>query len=240
MRKFLLTILATALLTSSAAAEGMTDGDRQRLLAHFDMTESWLRSEIDGLSDAQLRFRMTPESWSIMDVVEHLAIAEPQYWERVQNSMKQPPTTEKLAGTDAAILWYGIDRTRRTTTGEGARADRKVEGPQRIPGRIPEAPRDDERLREGDVGGPAIAENAGKGHRRLPVVPDDLDALPTPHPADPRGQSTRELPEELIARECSADGYYRTCLAKVLDCRRQGRTCAAEPARFRKVAGNDG
>ena len=25
---------------------------------------------------------------------------------------------EKLPGTDAAILWYGIDRTRRTTTGE--------------------------------------------------------------------------------------------------------------------------
>ena len=118
MRKLFSAIMATVFLTSSAAAEGMTDGDRQRLLAHFDMTESWLLSEIEGLSDAQLRFRMTPESWSVMDVVEHLAIAEPQYWERVQSSMKQPPTTEKLAGTDAAILWYGIDRTRRTTTGE--------------------------------------------------------------------------------------------------------------------------
>ena len=32
--------------------------------------------------------------------------------------MKQPPTTEKLDATDAAILWYGIDRTERTKTGE--------------------------------------------------------------------------------------------------------------------------
>ena len=118
MRKLLVTILTASFLTSSLAAEGMTDGDRQRLLAHFEMTETWVVSELHGLSDAQLRFRMTPESWSIMDVVEHLAIAEPQYWDRVQNSMKQPPTTEKLAGTDAGILWYGIDRTRRTTTGE--------------------------------------------------------------------------------------------------------------------------
>lgn len=102
----------------SLAAEGMSDGDRQRLLAHFEMTESWLVSEISGLSPEQLRYRMTPDSWSIVDVVEHLAIAEPQYWERVQNSMKEPPTAEKLQGTDAAILWYGIDRTRRTTTGE--------------------------------------------------------------------------------------------------------------------------
>ena len=32
--------------------------------------------------------------------------------------MNQPPKTEKLEATDAAILWYGIDRTSRTTTGE--------------------------------------------------------------------------------------------------------------------------
>jgi hypothetical protein len=53
-----------------------------------------------------------------MDVVEHLAVAEPQYWQRVQDSMKQPANTEKLTGTDTDILWYGIDRTRRQTTGE--------------------------------------------------------------------------------------------------------------------------
>ena len=100
------------------AAEGMTPGDRQRLLAHLEMTESWLGSEVAGLSDAQLRFRMTPQSWTITDVIEHLAIAEPQYWQRVQDSMKQPPKTEKLEATDAGILWYGIDRTNRATTGE--------------------------------------------------------------------------------------------------------------------------
>ena len=79
MRKLLLTIAATTLLAVSPGAEGMSDGDRQRLLAHFEMTETWLASEIEGLSPAQLTFRMTPESWSIMDVVEHLAVAEPQY-----------------------------------------------------------------------------------------------------------------------------------------------------------------
>ena len=34
------------------------------------------------------------------------------------DSMKQPVNTEKLEATDAAILWYGIDRVNRTTTGE--------------------------------------------------------------------------------------------------------------------------
>lgn len=95
----------------------MTDGERQRLVAHFEMTEQWLVSELAGLSQAQYEYRMTPESWSIKDVVAHLSIAEPQYWTQVQESLKQP-VGYKSESTDAAILWYGIDRTNRTRTGE--------------------------------------------------------------------------------------------------------------------------
>jgi len=118
MRTTLAAIVVSVVLQVALAADGMSVGDRQRLLAHLEMTEDWVVGELQGLSEAQLRFRMTPESWSITDVVEHLAIAEPQYWKQLQDSVKQPPNTEKLEATDAAILWYGIDRTRRTTTGE--------------------------------------------------------------------------------------------------------------------------
>jgi DinB superfamily len=118
MRLMALAAALTLLVTAAATADELTPGDRQRLLAHLDMTESWLVSELSGLSKAQLAFKMTPESWSIADVVEHLAIAEPQYWQKLQDSMKQPPTTEKLEATDAGIMWYGIDRTSRARTGE--------------------------------------------------------------------------------------------------------------------------
>lgn len=96
----------------------MEQVDRQRLLAHLDMTEAWLVSELAGLTPEQLRFRMSPDSWHILDVVEHLAIAEPQYWKQVQDSLKQPVTSETMEATDAGILWYGIDRTTRARTGE--------------------------------------------------------------------------------------------------------------------------
>ena len=112
-----LALALTLALPSLAVADPMTAGERQRLLAHFEMTEAWLASETSGLSTAQLTFRMTPESWSIQDVVEHLAIAEPQYWQQVQDSLKQP-VGYKAEQTDAAILWYGIDRTNRQKTGE--------------------------------------------------------------------------------------------------------------------------
>lgn len=115
------TCLAVTLLCltiAAPAAEGISDGDRQRLLAHLEMTEHWLASEVEGLTPQQFTFRMTPESWSVLEVLEHLAIAEPQYWQRVQDSMKQPPADKKPEATDAAILWYGIDRTNRNKTGE--------------------------------------------------------------------------------------------------------------------------
>jgi hypothetical protein len=112
-------LLATGILlfVGVANAGPLTTGDRQRVLAHLEMTESWLVSELQGLSPAQLMFQKSPDSWSIQQVVEHLAIAEPQYWQQVTDSLKQP-LGYKSESTDAAILWYGIDRTNRQTTGE--------------------------------------------------------------------------------------------------------------------------
>ena len=104
---------------SPAAAGPMTAGERQRLIAHLEMTESWLEDEVKNLSDAQVKFKMTPASWSVEEVVMHLAIAEPQYWDQFNQSLAKPVQPDfKPQATDLAMLWYGIDRTQRTTTGE--------------------------------------------------------------------------------------------------------------------------
>jgi uncharacterized damage-inducible protein DinB len=110
---------AVFVLTSTAFAGPMTVGERQRLIAHLEMTEAWLDSEVAGLSDAQRKFKMTPQSWSVEEVVMHLAIAEPQYWSQFKESLAKPVQPDfKPQSTDAGMLWYGIDRTQRTTTGE--------------------------------------------------------------------------------------------------------------------------
>lgn len=112
-------VVAFTLLASAAHAGPMTPGERQRLVAHFDMTEAWLEDEVKNLSDAQLKFKMTPTSWSVEEVVMHLAIAEPQYWDQFKQSLAKPPQPDfKPTATDLAMLWYGIDRTQRTTTGD--------------------------------------------------------------------------------------------------------------------------
>jgi uncharacterized damage-inducible protein DinB len=111
MRRILFVLALVSPLV--AAAGPMTGLERQHLIAHLEMTGGWLPDEVSGLSPAQFRFRPAPGVWSILEVVEHLAIANPIYWRQFHEAMKAPAGRSKPLGTDEAILWYGIDRTHR-------------------------------------------------------------------------------------------------------------------------------
>ncbi|MGC4052556.1 MAG: DinB family protein [Paludibaculum sp.] len=95
----------------------MSSLERERLAAHFEMTNRWLAQEVTGLTPAQLAFKAAPDKWSVLDVVEHLTIAEPQYWQWVQDCLKQPAGAfTRPKHPDEETLWYGIDRTERNKT----------------------------------------------------------------------------------------------------------------------------
>ncbi len=115
--------------------------ERQRLVAHLELTKSWLQDEVAGLSAVQLQFRPGPNAWSVVEVVEHLRLAEPIYWQQLKDAVKAPPTDQKPTANDADVLWYGIDRTERQKTearksprdesinlGKGLEVFRKVHG----------------------------------------------------------------------------------------------------------------
>jgi len=106
-------VFLLALVAGSVVATSLTTLERQRLVAHLEMTASWLVDEVSGLSPAQLQFRPAAGSWSIMEVVEHLVIAEPIYWQDLRKAMQAPPSSQKRPGGDEGVLWYGIDRTDR-------------------------------------------------------------------------------------------------------------------------------
>jgi len=101
---------------ASAPAASISNLERQRLAAHLEMTGSWLADEVSKLSPAQLRFRPAAGVWSVIDVVEHLTIAEPIYWQQLRAAVTGPPNEKKGQATDADVLWYGIDRTERQKT----------------------------------------------------------------------------------------------------------------------------
>jgi len=122
----LVTALVVAVSGSTAAAE-ITALERQRLLAHMDMTSNWLFDEVSRLSDAQVSFRRAPNTWSILEVVEHLVLVGPIYWDDLQRSVQSKPSGRDLRSGDALILWYGIDRTYRepALTSESATGELK-------------------------------------------------------------------------------------------------------------------
>ena len=117
MRHFLHTLVVSSALVGAASAEPLSNVDRQRVLAHMAMTDAWIASEVAGLTAAQQAWRSAPTAWSVTDVVEHLAVAEAQYWTELQASLTQPLGQKSTIGDDR-ILWYGIDRTQRDRTGE--------------------------------------------------------------------------------------------------------------------------
>ena len=95
-----------------AVAAPLTTPERQRLIAHLDMTAGWLTDEVSGLSPDQLTFRRAPDSWTILEVLDHLVVVGPIYWQDLQNALKTRGGRTSPS-TDTDILWYGIDRTNR-------------------------------------------------------------------------------------------------------------------------------
>lgn len=115
MRNVMAAFLLTSLLAGTASAATLTEAERQRLLAHLEMTERWLVDEVSTLSAAQLAYRPSPQSWTILEVLEHLVVVGPIYWQDLQAAMQSAPDGKSSGWSDADILWYGIDRTRKDT-----------------------------------------------------------------------------------------------------------------------------
>jgi hypothetical protein len=113
MRKAIAIAALVLVMTATLHTEPLTDRERQRLIAHLEMTERWLSDEVARLSPAQLAFRPAPDAWSIMQVVDHLVVVGPIYWQDLQTAVKGPPSPASRSANDADYLWYGIDRTYR-------------------------------------------------------------------------------------------------------------------------------
>lgn len=109
------TILTLVVGATLIGAAPLTAIERQRLVAHLDMTEHWLLDEVSRLSAAQLDYKPAPNVWSVREVVDHLVVVGTVYWDDLQTALKSPPASRRTFSDDADILWYGIDRTNRET-----------------------------------------------------------------------------------------------------------------------------
>ncbi len=118
-------VAVVVLMLQAVAGAQMTDLERQRLIAHLQMTGSWLEDEVSALSTEQVSFRASANAWTILEVLDHLVVVGQIYWNDLQGAK---PVGSGRAGmmSDADVLWYGIDRTNRETALRTEEPSRKL------------------------------------------------------------------------------------------------------------------
>ncbi len=127
--RFLILVAMIACATSAfgqtspapAAAGSLTKEERERAISYLKETQKDFLAAIDGVSDAQWKFKAAPERWSMAETAEHIAIAEDLIWGRVAEMMKAPANPERRAeteGKDKIILEKIPDRSRKAQAPE--------------------------------------------------------------------------------------------------------------------------
>src|SRR5688572_9834086 len=84
------TVLMLLSFKSYAPTFGITGAERKMAIARLTTTKDDLIHSIDGLSESQLNFKSAPESWSIKQCVEHIALAETTVWEMIERTLTEP------------------------------------------------------------------------------------------------------------------------------------------------------
>ena len=113
---------AAAPKTSTAVAGTLTKEERDRATEYLKQTQKDFLASIEGVSEAQWKFKAAPDKWSIAETAEHIAVTEQTIWDLVSGKiMKSPPAPEKAAaakGKDETILTVIPERSRKAQAPE--------------------------------------------------------------------------------------------------------------------------
>jgi len=121
MKKIILPVIVMALVSFSSLTMHLTDAEREMAVTEMTKTRDRLHSVVEGLSDAQLNFKSTPESWSIAECVEHLAISENTFSQMLQGAVQTPADSSKRSEvkmTDEKLMAMITDRSHKVKTPE--------------------------------------------------------------------------------------------------------------------------
>ena len=105
----LLTLLAGPAASPARAGDGklagepLTRDEHRRLLQHLDQTRTLFLRAVEGLSEAQWRFKPAADRWSIAECAEHLAAAEKRIRGTVVEMLSQPASAEKAAAAAGKV-----------------------------------------------------------------------------------------------------------------------------------------
>lgn len=94
--KTFLSIFILLLCTQATISETtLTKEERDFAIAYLTETQNYFQQAVKGLSTQQLNFKATPESWSIAQCIEHIAITESMGMGMITQLMQAPADGSK-------------------------------------------------------------------------------------------------------------------------------------------------
>jgi hypothetical protein len=120
---------ATASEKTATTAATLTKAERDQAIEYLKQTQKDFLASIEGVSEAQWKFKAAPDKWSIAETAEHIGLAEQLIWDRITGTiMKSPAAPEKRAevkGKDEIILTKVPDRSQKAQAPEQLRPSGK-------------------------------------------------------------------------------------------------------------------
>jgi hypothetical protein len=121
MKKPVILLAVLALFSFRAAESTLTPAERKFATEQLTKSQEFMQKTVKGLSPAQLNFKSSPESWSVAECAEHIALSESLIWGMVDGALKPPADPSKRGEVklaDEAVIGMITDRSHKVKTGE--------------------------------------------------------------------------------------------------------------------------
>lgn len=121
-----------------AADEGkMTPEERAKAIKYLKDSHAETLAMIENLSEAQLKFKAAPEKWSVLEVAEHIMLAEGLIFSQVEKALADKPNPDweaKTKGKTELIERAIVNRTTKVQAPEAIVPSSKLTRDQVIKG----------------------------------------------------------------------------------------------------------
>jgi len=117
MKKALLVSLILGALPLAAGT--LTAEERSLLLTQLDKSSRTVLASLEGVTEAQWKFKPAPDRWSIAECAEHIATADQaMFGFATQQLLKMQPPPDAVKRRDEAVLATTTDRSVKVKTAE--------------------------------------------------------------------------------------------------------------------------
>jgi hypothetical protein len=127
------TVATVVLIAGGPAANGqaLTPAERDRALQYLETTKKNIVEATRGLSDTQWNFKPSPFTWSVAQVIEHIAASEDLLRQMAEDQIKKaPPGPERdVKATDDKVVAVIPDRSRKFQAPEQLRPKNQFGSP---------------------------------------------------------------------------------------------------------------